>query len=42
MITYVYDLFYMLGLLIAYTAAIMTVVAIAGAGLAVLILLFTK
>lgn len=42
MITYMYDMFYIVGLLIAYTAAILSVVAIAGAGLAVLILLLTK
>jgi len=39
---YVYDALYLLGLLAVYTAAVMSLVALAGASIAVLIVLLTK
>ena len=39
---YIYDAVVLIGLLAVYTAAVMALVAIAGAAIAVLILLLTK
>jgi len=42
MIAYMMDIVYILGLLAVYTAAVMGLVAIAGASIAILIVLLTK